>query len=121
MAQEPTGITVSPLIPKIRETDCSQDVIGVTSQLDNITTEMSAQTYEIALQSGIPVPTSPLSPRWPLREMKVNESFAVPRGKRGTVAANASRLTRQTGKEFTIRIHLNPDTGIKEVRCWRLK
>ena len=78
-------------------------------------------TKEIEVEKGIPVPRTQVTMRWPLKEMQVGDSFPIPKGKRGVVAAHASRAGRDTGKMFTVRTIKDEKTGKKEVRCWRVK
>lgn len=59
---------------------------------------------------------------WPLRDLQVGDSFALPTDKRDSVQSMATRIGIQEGKVFTIRRNfLNPKTGLRETRCWRIK
>ena len=59
---------------------------------------------------------------WPLRDLEIGESFALPADKRDSVQSMATRIGVEENKVFTIRKNfLNPKTGMREVRCWRTK
>lgn len=54
--------------------------------------------------------------RVPLESMEVGESFEFPKSKRQSIATMASKLKRETGKEFTIK-----QQDEESARIWRLK
>ena len=59
----------------------------------------------------------PLPQRYPFAQMKVGDSFAVPKGVgRTAVSISALRYSRKHGGKFTVR--LMPD---RSLRCWRLE
>lgn len=95
--------------------DCTANPKDLSMLQDNMTKK------EIPVETGIPVPRNQVTIKWPFHDMEINQNFLVPKGKRGIVAAHASRMKSSTGKVFTVRLILNKDTGKKEVRCWRLK
>ena len=74
----------------------------------------------VKIESGMPLQKS--QGMWPLRDLKVGESFALPTAKRDSVQSMATHIGIEEGKVFTIRKNfLNPKTGQRETRCWRTK
>ena len=69
---------------------------------------------EHKFDKGVPVPVRIGSN--PLKSMKVGESFTFPKNERNSYQSNASRVKRETGKEYTIRL-----TDADECRIWRIK
>lgn len=57
----------------------------------------------------------PMPKRWPFDEMKVGDSFLIPKGvMRTTVSVSALRYGKRAGMKFTTR-----DTP-EGYRCWRI-
>ena len=66
-----------------------------------------------SIDTGVPVPERA---KYPVRELKVGDSFLFPADKRDSVQPLASKIKVETGREFTIR-KMDNDT----CRIWRIK
>ena len=67
-------------------------------------------TKPVIIEKGVPFQES--QGMWPLRDLQVGESFALPTDKRDSVQSMATRIGVEEGKVFTIRKNfLNPKTG----------
>lgn len=65
------------------------------------------------IDTGVPVPERV---NYPIRELKVGESFVFPLEKRKIVQSRASVIKTDTGREFTVK-KMNDETA----RIWRTK
>lgn len=69
-------------------------------------------TGQIVVESNVPLPV-----KYPFKQMKVGDSFALPTDvHRTTVSVAAARYGRANSAKFTIRKMPNG-----ELRCWRLE
>lgn len=67
------------------------------------------------VDKGVPIPVS-RRPGLPLNELEVDESILFPKERRSYVQTRASKVAKETGKEFTVRVV--DDTNC---RVWRTK
>lgn len=66
---------------------------------------------KVQIDKNIPIPN-----KWPLDEMQVGDSFAVPSTvKRTTITVYVMRYGKKHNKKFSIRKFLG------SLRCWRIK
>lgn len=71
---------------------------------------------KIPIDDGIPPPRAyEVKEIYPIKDLKVGQSFLVPEGKAGSVRAMAHRIGKRMGRVFAVR----PING--QYRCWRLK
>jgi hypothetical protein len=68
--------------------------------------------YEI--DDGVNIPVTRL--HVPLRDLEVGQSVEFPKERRASIASIASRLKRETGRVFTIKI-----TNESTCRIWRVE
>jgi hypothetical protein len=81
---------------------------------------VSENKESVKIEKGMPIQQS--QGMWPLRDLQVGDSFALPTDKRDSVQSMATRIGIEEDKVFTIRRNfLNPKTGMRETRCWRIK
>lgn len=67
------------------------------------------------IDSGVPIPEEKYT-RVPLEQLEVSDSIQFPISKRRSVASLASRLKKETGKEFTVK-----KMDERNCRIWRTK
>lgn len=68
-----------------------------------------------SIDTGVPVPDDARA-FYPLKELKVNESFLFPLSKRSSVQSRVSRIKADTAKEFIVK-----KIDEKHARVWRTK
>jgi hypothetical protein len=77
---------------------------------------MSKQAIPVyQIDSGVPIPIGKYT-RIPLYDLEVGDSFLFPFAKRSSVQSLASRIKRDTGKEYTIK-----KMDSENCRVWRTK
>lgn len=74
---------------------------------------MSKQIEVYQIDTGVPLPGTALPP---IRQLAVGESILFPLNKRNTVQSLASRLKKETGREFKIQKQSD-----EAARVWRIK
>ena len=67
----------------------------------------------VSIDTSVPIPERAI---YPLAQLEVGDSFLFPADKRGSVQTRASKVKRDTGREFVVR-KINKD----ECRIWRTK
>ena len=76
---------------------------------------------QIKIKSGIPIPPvtrgGPPS-KYPLKEMKVNDCFFLPKAKAKRVGTAIYNQARRVGIKVTVRQHIHE--GVEGVMVWRL-
>lgn len=73
----------------------------------------------IEIDNSVPLPTSETRGRpakYPIRDLEIGESFAVPEGKVQNVRSSAQQVQRRNpGRQYSVK----PD-GDGNYRCWRI-
>lgn len=74
---------------------------------------MSKKSIPVAsIDTGVPIPDRA---SYPIRKLKVGESFLFPANKRSSVQSLASKVKAETGNDYTIK-KMDGDT----CRLWRI-
>ena len=74
---------------------------------------------EYRVERGVPLPKKHGHPKFPLRKMRVGDSFVVPVEQHRAVITAASRAGKRHGRKYTTRLSQDLAGKVVGVRVWR--
>ena len=75
----------------------------------------------IRIEKGLPIPEDVRLGGYPFKDMKVGDSFALPRAKKSALYAAVHHFKKKSGSKAKFTIRSVIEDGIDMVRVWRLE